>query len=663
MVKAGNPLRGVFVVAPSGTAQLNHFIGSFPERGYAANPPSVCLSRPLVFQNVPTQVFKGDVRLSAESRRTHAPSPPSVYPRVAVDATPPTRLSGESRNLRHPPPQPPRRSGRQPNQSQQSLKSNESQFKTKRPPPTTTPPPPLVFPAKAGIYVTPHRNPLEGPDGNQTSPKNHPNQTNHSSRPSAPHPPPHHHPTRLSGETRNPHPLSTFRIPTSRRRRHAPHPSFRRKPESTSRPTATPSKVRAATKPVPTITQIKRITVQDQAPPTATPSKVRAATKPIPKITQIKRITVQDQAPPTSHHTTTPPVFPAKPGTRAPSAPSVYPRVAVDATPPNRLSGESRNLRHPPTATPSKVRAATKPVPKITQIKRITVQDQAPPTSHHTTTPPVFPPKAGTRAPSPPSVYPRVAVDATPPTRLSGESRNLRHSPTATPSKVRTATKPVPKITQIKRITVQDQAPPTSHHTTTPTRLSAESRNPRPLPTFRIPTSRRRRHAPHPSFRRKPESTSPPTATPSKVRTATKPVPKITQIKRITVQDQAPPTSHHTTTPTRLSAESWNPRPLPTFRIPTSRRSRHAPHPSFRRKPESTSPPTATPSKVRTATKPVPKITQIKRITVQDQAPPTSHHTTTPTRLSSETRNPRPLRTFRIPTSRRRRHAPQPSFR
>ena len=75
-----------------------------------------------------------------------------------------------------------------------------------------------------------------------------------------------------------------------------------------------------------------------------------------------------------------PPVFPAKAGTHAPSPPSVYPRVAVDATPPIRLSGESRNLRNPPTATPSKVRAATKPVPKITQIKRITVQDQS---AHH----------------------------------------------------------------------------------------------------------------------------------------------------------------------------------------------------------------------------------------------------------------------------------------
>ena len=382
------------------------------------------------------------------------------------------------------------------------------------------------------------------------------------------------------------------------------------------------------------------------------PSKVRAATKPIPTITQIKRITVQDQAPPTSHHTTTPPVFPPKAGTHAPSPPSVYPRVAVDATPPNRLSGESRNLRHPPTATPSKVRAATKPVPKITQIKRITVQDQAPPHQppHHHPHPSFQ--RNPEPAPPPPSVCPRVAVDATPPIRLSGESRNPR-TPHRNPLEGPSATKPVPTITQIKRITVQDQAPPTSHHTTTLTRLSSETRNRRPHRTFRMPTSRRRRHAPQPSFQRKPESTSPPTATPSKVRTATKPVPKITQIKRITVQDQALPTSHHTTTPTRLSSETRNPRPLPTFRIPTSRRRRHAPHPSFRRKPESTSPPTATPSKVRAATKPVPKITQIKRIKVQDRAPPTSHHTTTPTRLSAEpgTQFHTPHSQFRIPNS------------
>ena len=242
MVKAGNPLCGVFVVAPSGTAQLNHFIGSFPERGYAANPPSVCLSRPLVFQNVPTQVFKGDVR-----------------------------LSGESRNLRHPPTATPSkvRAATKPVPKITQIKRITVQDQA---PPTShhiTPPP--VFPPKAGTHAPPtattskvraatkpipkitqikritvqdhappHRNPLEGPDGNQTSPKNHPNQTNHSSRPSAPHQPPHHHPTRLSAESRNPRPLPTFRIPTSRRRRHAPHPSFRRKPESTSPPNRNP---------------------------------------------------------------------------------------------------------------------------------------------------------------------------------------------------------------------------------------------------------------------------------------------------------------------------------------------------------------------------------------------------------------------------------------
>ena len=87
MVKAGNPLCGVFIVAPSGTAQLNHFIGSFPERRYAANPPSVCLSRPLVFQNVPTQVFKGDVRLSGESRNLR--HPPTATPSKVRTATKP----------------------------------------------------------------------------------------------------------------------------------------------------------------------------------------------------------------------------------------------------------------------------------------------------------------------------------------------------------------------------------------------------------------------------------------------------------------------------------------------------------------------------------------------------------------------------------------------
>ena len=234
MVKAGNPLRGVFVVAPSGAAQLYNPIGSFPERGYAANPPSVCLSRSLVFQNVPAQVFKGDVR-----------------------------LSGESRNLRH--------------------------------------------------------------------------------------------------------------------------------------------------------------------PPTATPSKVRAATKPVPKITQIKRITVQDQAPLTSHHTTTPPVFPAKPATHALSPPSVCPRVAVDATPPNRLSGESRNLRHPPPQPPRRSGRQPNQSQKSPKSNGSQFKTKRPPPATTQPPPPVFPAKPGTHAPYPPSVYPRVAVDATPPTRLSGESRNLRH--------------------------------------------------------------------------------------------------------------------------------------------------------------------------------------------------------------------------------------------
>ena len=420
-------------------------------------------------------------------------------------------------------------------------------------------------------------------------------------------------------------------------------PSFRRKPEPTSPPPQPPRRFGRQPKPFPTVTQIKRITVQDQAPPTATPSKVRAATKPIPKITQIKRITVQDQAPPTSHHTTTPPVFPAKPGTRAPSAPSVYPRVAVDATPPNRLSGESRNLRHPPTATPSKVRAATKPVPKITQIKRITVQDQAPPTSHHTTTPPVFPPKAGTRAPSPPSVYPRVAVDATPPTRLAGESRNLRHLPNRNPLEGPDGNQTSPKnhpnqTNHSSRPSAPHQSP--HHHphpsfqlkagthapsppsvyprvavdATPPNRLSGESRNlrhPPPQPPRRSGRQPNQSQKSLKSNESQFKTKRPPPVT-------TPPPPPVFPLKAGT-HAPSPPSVYprvavDATPPTRLSGESRN--------------LRH--------------PPTAIHSKVRTATKPVPKITQIKRITVQDQAPPTSHHTTTPTRLSSRKPEPTP---------------------
>ena len=154
---------------------------------------------------------------------------------------------------------------------------------------------------------------------------------------------------------------------------------------------------------------------------------------------------------------------------------------------------------------------------------------------------------------------------------ISGESRNLRHPPTATPSKLRAATKPVPKITQIKRITVQDQAPPTSHHTTTPTRLSSETRNPRPLPTFRIPTSRRRRHAPHPSFRRKPESTSPTNRNPLEAPGGNQTSPK-----------NHPNQTNHSSRP---SAPHQPPRnhPHPSFqRNPEPNSTLHTPHSQFR---------------------------------------------------------------------------------
>ena len=255
MVKAGNPLRGVFVVAPSGTAQLNHFIGSFPERGYAANPPSVCLSRPLV------------------SRMS--------LPRFSRAMS--------------------------------------------------------VFPAKAGIYVT---------------------------------------------------------------------------------PTATPSKVRAATKPIPKITQIKRITVQDQAPPNQSPHhhphpsfqrKPQPTPPPHLPYTHPRRSGRQpneSQKSPKSNESQfktkrPPPVFPAKP--RAPTAPSVCPRVAVDATPPNRLSSESRNLRHPQPQPLRRSGRQPNQSSKITQIKRITVQDQAPPPA---TTPPPHPSFRRKPEPTPPPHLP-----------------------------------------------------------------------------------------------------------------------------------------------------------------------------------------------------------------------------------------------------------------
>ena len=84
-----------------------------------------------------------------------------------------------------------------------------------------------------------------------------------------------------------------------------------------------------------------------------------------------------------------------------------------------------------------------------------------------------------------------------------------------------------------------------------PSRLSGESRNPRPLSD-----------GPPPSFRRKPESTSP----------LRRPTPVFPAKAGIHVPS---PMAHP-----RLSGESRNPRPLPD-----------GPPPSFRRKPESTPPP------------------------------------------------------------------------
>ena len=134
-------------------------------------------------------------------------------------------------------------------------------------------------------------------------------------------------------------------------------------------------------------------------------------------------------------------------------------------------------------------------------------------------------------------------------------------------------------------------------------RLSGESRNPRPLPGVRLPTSRRRRRHPRlsgesrnprplpdgppPSFRRKPESTSPPRR--PFARQAGIHVPSPASVcPQVGIYAATPPVfpakaGIHVTLPDgpplRLSGESRNPRRLPG-----------GPPPSFRRKPGSTSP-------------------------------------------------------------------------
>ena len=167
------------------------------------------------------------------------------------------------------------------------------------------------------------------------------------------------------------------------------------------------------------------------------------------------------------------------------------------------------------------------------------------------------------------------------------------------------------------------------------------------------------------SFRRRPESTRPRRHTPPRPPQQTNPTPKITQIKRITVEAalvaaHAPPQpAIPPTRPTpRLSGESRKPRnpnsqeqpgntsltatPTPTVfpakagnHVPPTPRNRPAtpaelqlsPLPSFRRKPESTYP-------------------QLPGTARQHQPNCNSH----PSRLSGESRNPRTPKPSRTPS-------------
>ncbi len=88
----------------------------------------------------------------------------------------------------HPRRCPPPTSRRQPNQSQKSPKSNESQFKTRRPHPFRHSDPLTRDSGESRNPRTPAAVRPPRPGGNPTNPKNHPNQTNHSSRQGRPYP-------------------------------------------------------------------------------------------------------------------------------------------------------------------------------------------------------------------------------------------------------------------------------------------------------------------------------------------------------------------------------------------------------------------------------------------------------------------------------------------
>ena len=116
----------------------------------------------------PTEVSEGNGATTPHRHSAPRPPPPSFR-----------RKPETTRPCRHPPPKP----GRQPNQSPKSPKSNESQFKTTPPPnprgrgPRLSPPP--VIPAKAGNHAPrrhPPPKPGRQPNQSQKSPKSNESQ-------------------------------------------------------------------------------------------------------------------------------------------------------------------------------------------------------------------------------------------------------------------------------------------------------------------------------------------------------------------------------------------------------------------------------------------------------------------------------------------------------
>ena len=133
------------------------------------------------------------------------------------------------------------------------------------------------------------------------------------------------------------------------------------------------------------------------------------------------------------------------------------------------------------------------------------------------------------------------------PSRLSGESRNPR------PPGIRT--------------------PASCHRHRRPSRLSGESRNPRPLPGVRMPASchRHRRPSVFPAKAGTHVPSSASVCPPVAIDTATPPAcPAKAGTHVLPVSVRPPVAVDDATTPHRLSGESRNPRPLPDVHMPAS---------------------------------------------------------------------------------------------